>query len=50
MIVKTKGRIPRKKKKAFKKIMKNITISGLIIFYGDKETIEVQINSEGGQL
>ena len=48
MIIKIKGRIPRKKKKAFKKQFESIPKEGLIVHYGDR--VDVRIDSVGGQL
>ena len=48
MIIKIKGRIPRKKKKAFKRQFESIPKKGLVVHYGDR--VEVRIDSVGGDL
>ena len=45
-----RSKLPRKKKKLYKKRLKRISCAELIWMTGEPEMIEVNINSEGGDL
>ena len=45
-----RSKMPRKKKKKYKKILGNISCARLIWMASELQSIEVHINSEGGSI